>query len=364
MNAISNFFGKIGNDFDANRSWWNLFLYGLFFTLLTIFTLINFLMYRYLNDYFHLTLIISGILILPTYFLIVYRAMSNAYWQIDEGSEAVVERQGEYFATWTAGPHLTAPGIFGIMDVVMVWRVRQQELDVFPEHEDDKKNLENFIALSDGSRVSIKCSLCFEISDSEKAYYNIPNLFKFESLRHKMQGSVRKYAAHSTFDNLNNAHEQYNLPTIMAAEKLPSNDITYKTKDTYKMFESWGIEPISFAISAIIPSTEQQTMREIEFKAKSEFEAVKYQNKTLISKADAEKKAMISRSDGYKSEFDKIMQIPGMTPELVTATVINRQKFPKGIPDNCNFTIIEDGGGNAKNGASFGAGMNSTKKSA
>lgn len=353
MNAISKFFREVDNDYKSLSDWWNLFYIGVALVLAVIFVAGGFAVKYFFESFFNLYLIIATCSFVVLFLAVIYWAFMNSYWIIDEGDEATVERMGKYFTTWKAGPHLAFPDMFGLIAVVNVWRVKERELD-----------FSIITLLSDGAEVTLKCTLFFKIYDSYKAFYNIPKILEFESVRHKIEGAVRKYVAPKTLDELNESGDQHNLPTILSGEPLTSDDISYRKKDIYLMFRSWGIEPLSFAMAPPIPPASLQEMREVEFKAKSDFEAVKYKAKTMEAMAEAEKNAMINKSEGHKSEVAKLMEIPGMTIEQATAIILNKQKFPNGIPNSANITFINsDGDSNASAGAGFGAGMNSTKKS-
>jgi len=198
-----------------------------------------------------------------TIFSIVFAILSGTYIYrsfqiIEEGQIALVERFGKYQKTMEPGINIVLPFIDRVS---LIKSAREQVLELPPQP----------CMTSDNVSVNVSGAMYWQISDLQKARYNIENVD--QSLQISLSTQIQTQIGRCELDNI-----------IGGQERINAEILTGISGDT----QDWGINVLRVRLGEItIPTSVLQSME----KQKA---------------AEIEKKAMISLSEGVKtSEITK-----------------------------------------------------------
>ena len=241
----------------------------------------------------------------------------------------------------------------------------------------------------------IRSFLYFQIIDSERSTYATNDLFR--ALEEKTDSLLRSFLGLYKLEEVIKMKSNFYLEAIATLTdfcpdaSLTDSDLVLLKKDIqkkwrrsefYRSLTSWGVKPVNLVISDIELTEILDEARRTILTAEKEMESAKIKQEqakiekgTAIIRAEAEKAAAILKAEGEKQRevllgegsYEQIKKIAaaGIPKGQISKLLIKTKQWEAIEKGGNTVTIIEDGSsnGSASNGAKFGAGFSTNKKS-
>jgi regulator of protease activity HflC (stomatin/prohibitin superfamily) len=350
-------------------------LWLVFFIILTAFSLFVLM----LALIFGLTFKISVIISAGYWLALTLWTLISGYIQTPHMYRDMVELFGEYIGKpLEPGPHILFP-YFGFEVIHARVYMGEQKLELYLN---EKEGNGGDIELEDCS-ASLLAFFFFRIYNPKMATYNIDNLLG--ALAEKADHIIRAFFGVYTLDEaiqLKSFFRIQNVASLIDASsdtpnkklkleelrKIVVSDEDARKTQFYKNLASWGVKPVSFAISDIEIPDEIKEQRARVLTAEKDKEVAKIEIKTAEFKAekvviDAQAQAEQARleGEGEARKVKAIMESTEMIGGEVANYLVTTTKW-KAIGQNANVTLIEDSGGKTADGVRIGVGIGSTGK--
>jgi len=290
----------------------------------------------------------------------------------------IVESLGRYIGKpLKAGPHLFFPW-FNMEKIRARVFMGEQKLELYL---DEKSSDSGDVEFQDCS-ASLKAFFFFEITDAEKATYDIGNVLK--SVSEKAEHILRAFFGVYTLDEAIALKGFFRLENVISlidkskdsSERLKLTPEEFKqmnagfaeVKDTsfYETLSNWGVNPKSFIISDIdIPKEIKEQRARVLIAEKDReiaviaIETARQNKKTLIINAEASAKKAAIEGQGEAQRIKNLAD-GGLDSQSAIDYLVAKEKWGA-VKSNPNTTLII-GDSEANKGAQIGAGIGATTK--
>ncbi len=317
------------------------------------------------------------VLLIATISFVIYwiLALLTSYKSVPTMERWITELYGNFERELKAGPNFILP--FGIETIKSKVFMGQQMMELYLNKDVQNGYGAGDVEFSDCSGMAVKAFFYFKINDAYKATYKIFDLF--DAVEEKVDSILRINFMFYTLDQAMNLQGKFNLESIACYVNLISEPIPvpadlhakYLLSPFYLEFAEFGIEAKSFVISDFNMSDDIKKQRERKLIVSADVEVAKsnlikarIEKKTLIVGAEAKKEAKVLEGQGAASKISAVSKAVGLRPEQAAKYLTEELKWSAIAESKSTdkVILIEGNGGNASNGAKFGAGYGAVKK--